>query len=80
MIVQEIKKKIIFEFEGLPIVMLEDKTIYHIKRKKIIYKKLNCRSVGYWIDRRFFTLSKLNNISFKSKKAIVIAEIIDCPF
>ena len=80
MIVQEIKKRILFEFEGLPIVMLEDKSIYHIKRKKFISQKLNCRSIGYWVDRRFFTLKKLNNISMKSKKEIVIAEIIDCPF
>jgi hypothetical protein len=80
MIVQEIKKKIIFEFEGLPIVMLDDKSIYNVNTKKIISKKLNCRSIGYWIDRRFFTLSKLNNIAVKSKKEIVISQIINCPF
>jgi hypothetical protein len=80
MIVQEIKKGILFEFKGLPIVMLEDKSIYHVKKKKLIIQKLNCRSLGYWVDRRFFSLKKLNNISFKSKKEIVIDEIIDCPF
>jgi hypothetical protein len=80
MIVQEVKKRAIFEFKDLPIVMFEDKSIYHTKRKKIINKKLNCRSIGYWIDRRFFTLRKLNSIAFKSKKEILISEIIDCPF
>lgn len=80
MIVQEIKKRILFEFEGLPIVMLDDKSIYNINTKKIISQKLNCRSIGYWIDRRFFTLSKLNNIAVKSKKEIVISQIINCPF
>jgi hypothetical protein len=80
MIVQKINKRVIFEFKSLPIVMLEDKTIWHIERKKIINQKLNCRSLGYWIERRFYTKNKLNRLSFKSNKFILIDEIIDCPF
>ncbi len=80
MIVQKINKRVIFEFKSLSIVMLEDKTIWHTERKKIINQKLNCRSLGYWIERRFYTKSKLNSLSIKSNKMILIDEIIDCPF
>jgi hypothetical protein len=80
MIVQQIKAKVIFEFKSLPVVMLENKQIYHVKRKKFIKEKLNCRSLGYWIERRFYTKSKLNKLAIKNKSEIVIQEIIDCPF
>ena len=80
MIVQEIKASIIFEFKDLPIVMLSDKKIYHKSKQKIVNKKLNCRSVGYWIDRRFYTLSKLNKLAQKTRSEILIKEVIDCPF
>lgn len=80
MIVQEIKATVIFEFKDLPIVMLSNKEIYHKSKQKIINKKLNCRSLGYWIDRRFYTLSKLNKLAVKTKGEIIIKEIIDCPF
>lgn len=80
MIVQEIKANVIFEFKGLPIVMLSDKQIYHKSKQKIVSKKLNCRSLGYWIDRRFYTLSRLNKLAQKTKSEIIIKEVIDCPF
>ena len=80
MIVQKINKRVIFKFNSLPIVILEDKTIWHTERGKIINQKLNCRSLGYWVDRRFYTLSKLNKISSKSNVEVIIDEIIDCPF
>ena len=80
MIVQEIKSTIIFEFKNLPIVMLENKEIYHKEKQKIINEKLNCRSFGYWIDRRFYTKSKLNKLALKNKSEIVVNKIIDCPF
>lgn len=80
MIVQEIKSNVIFEFKNLPIVMLSSKEIYHKEKNKIINEKLNCRSIGYWIDRRFYTKSKLNKLAIKSKFEIVTNRIIDCPF
>jgi len=80
MIVQKIKKRVLFEFKTLDIVMLEDKTMWHTKRNKIINKRLNCRSLGYWVERRFYTTSKLNKLAFKSKLEIVVNETIDYPF
>lgn len=80
MIVQEIKSTVIFEFKNLPIVMLSTKEIYHKEKHKIINEKLNCRSVGYWIDRRFYTKSKLNKLSLKCNSEIKVKELIDCPF
>lgn len=80
MIVQQVKQKAIFQFTGLPIVMLDNKSIYHVEKKRIINKKLNCRSLGYWIDRRFYTLSKLNKLSKKVSLEILVNEIVDCPF
>ena len=80
MIVQQVKAKVIFEFKNLPIVMLENKQIYHVSRNKFIQEKLNCRSFGYWIERRFYTRSKLNKLAVKINSEIVIQEIIDCPF
>ena len=80
MIVQQVKVKAIFEFKNLPIVMLENKQIYHVSRNKFIQEKLNCRSFGYWIERRFYTRSKLNKLAVKINSEIVIQEIIDCPF
>jgi len=80
MIVQNIKASVIFEFKDLPIVMLSNKEIYHKSKQKIVSKKLNCRSVGYWIDRRFYTLSRLNKLAQKTKSEIIIKEVIDCPF
>lgn len=80
MIVQQIKAKVIFEFKNLPIVMLENKQIYHVSRNKFVHEKLNCRSFGYWIERRFYTRSKLNKLAVKIKSEIVVHEIIDCPF
>lgn len=80
MIVQQIKAKVIFEFKNLPIVMLDDRQIYHTKRNKFIQEKLNCRSLGYWIERRFYTKSKLNKLAVKNESEIIIKEIIDCPF
>jgi hypothetical protein len=80
MIVQQVKKEVKFEFKDLPIVMLENKDIYHKEKQKVINQKLNCRSVGYWVDRRFYTLSKLNKLAVKTKDKIVVKELIDCPF
>lgn len=80
MIVQEIKTTVIFEFKDLPIVMLKDKSIYHKLKDKTIKERLNCRSIGYWVDRRFYTLSKLNKLAIKTKGEIIIKEVIDCPF
>jgi hypothetical protein len=80
MIVQHMKRHIKFEFKDLPIVMLENKEIYHKKRQKVIKQKLNCRSLGYWIDRRFYSLSRLNKLAIKTNSEIVVKEIIDCPF
>jgi hypothetical protein len=80
MIVQSIEKTIIFEFYKLPIVMLSDRTIWNVKRNKEIKQVLNTRSLGYWIERRFYTLSKLNKLATKTNKSIVIDEVIDCPF
>lgn len=80
MIVQQIKKNVLFEFKSLPIVMLDDRQIYNTKRNKFIQEKLNCRSLGYWIDRRFYTKSKLNRLAIKMKSEIVVEEIINCPF
>ena len=80
MIVQPIEKIVIFEFQNVPIVMLSDRTIWHTKRNKEIKQTLNTRSLGYWIDRRFYTLSKLNKLAIKTNKSIVIDEVIDCPF
>lgn len=80
MIVQKIKKTVIFEFENLPIVMLDNKRIYHTKRNKFIKETLNCRSVGYWVERRFYTKSKLNKLALKNNYEILIEEVIDCPF
>jgi hypothetical protein len=74
------KRHIKFEFKDLPIVMLENKEIYHKKRQKVIKQKLNCRSLGYWIDRRFYSLSRLNKLAIKTNSEIVVKEIIDCPF
>lgn len=80
MIVQPIEKIVIFEFSKLPIVMLSDRTIWHTERNKEIKQTLNTRSLGYWIERRFYTLSKLNKLATKTNKLIVIDEVIDCPF
>lgn len=80
MIVQQIKKNVLFEFKNLPIVMLDDRQIYNTKRKKFIQEKLNCRSIGYWIERRFYTKSKLNKLAIKNNSEIVIEEMINCPF
>lgn len=80
MIVQQVKANVLFEFKNLPIVMLDDRQIYHVKRNKFIQEKLNCRSLGYWIERRFYTKSKLNKLAIKMKSEIVIQEIINCPF
>lgn len=80
MIVQNITKKTLFEFQNLPIVMFEDKSIFHIQKGKEIKQRLNCRSLGYWIDRRFYTLSKLNKLAKKVKKEIVVEQFIKCPF
>lgn len=80
MIVHQIEKIVIFEFKNVPIVMLSDRTIWHTKRNKEIKQTLNTRSLGYWIDRRFYTLSKLNKLATKTNKSIVIDEVIDCPF
>ena len=35
------------------------KKLFNVKTGRQIKKTLNCRSVGYWIDRNFVTLSKL---------------------
>lgn len=80
MIVQSIKKKAIFRFKNLPVVMLEDKSIYHTIRRKVIAEKLNCRSKGYWIDRRFFTKGRLNELSERMNEEIELELIINCPF
>jgi hypothetical protein len=80
MIVQKIERAVLFEFKSLPIVMLDNKSIYHIVKRKYIAKKLNCRSFGYWIDRRFYTHFKLNKLATKVNYKIVIDEKIDCPF
>jgi hypothetical protein len=80
MIVQEIKATAIFEFKGLPVVMLDSKEIYHTQKQKIISEKLNCRSIGYWIDRRFYTKSKLNKLAVKNKQEIIVNKVVDCPF
>lgn len=37
------------------------KKLFNVKTGRQIKKTLNCRSVGYWIDRKFITLSKLKN-------------------
>jgi len=80
MIVQEVKASVIFEFKDLPIVMLSTKEIYHKEKQKVINEKLNCRSLGYWVDRRFYTKSKLNKLALKNKSEIVVKQLIDCPF
>jgi hypothetical protein len=80
MIIQEIKATAIFEFKGLPVVMLSNKEIYHTQKNKIIAERLNCRSCGYWIDRRFYTKSKLNKLAVKNKQEININKFVDCPF
>jgi len=80
MILQEITKTTLFEFKNLPIVMFNDKTIYDTKNNKEVKQRLNCRSLGYWIERRFYTLSKLNKLAIKSKKEITVETIIQCPF
>ena len=80
MILQEITKTTLFEFKNLPIVMFSDKTIFDIKKNKEVKQRLNCRSLGYWIERRFYTLSKLNKLAIKSKKEITVETIIQCPF
>lgn len=68
MIVQRIEKTVIFEFSKLPIVMLYDRTIWHTERNKEVKQTLNTRSLGYWIDRRFYALSKLNKLAIKTNK------------
>lgn len=80
MIVQRITKRAIYRFKNLPIVMLEDRTVYHTVKQKEVQKKLNCRSIGYWIDRRFFTVSRLNKLSERMNEEIEIELLIDCPF
>lgn len=80
MIVQRITKRAIYRFKNLPIVMLEDRTVYHTVKQKEVHKKLNCRSIGYWIDRRFFTVSRLNKLSERMNEEIEIELLIDCPF
>lgn len=37
------------------------KKLFNVKTGRQIKKTLNCRSIGYWIDRKFITLSKLKN-------------------
>jgi hypothetical protein len=80
MIVQNKEEKVLFEFKKLPVVMLRDKTIYHLIKRKEIRQRINCRSKGYWINRRFYTLSKLNSLCIKSEKIIFKKEVIVCPF
>ena len=35
------------------------KKLFNVKTGRQIKKTLNCRSIGYWIDRKFIALSKL---------------------
>lgn len=36
-----------------------DKKLYNLKTGREIKKTINCRSVGFWIGKQFFSLNKL---------------------
>ena len=37
----------------------EDKTLYNLRTNRAVKQSYNSGSIGYWIDRKFFTLKSL---------------------
>ena len=51
----------------------EDKKMYNIKTGREIKKTINCRSIGWWIGKKFYSKNKLRPFLKKIEKK-------DCPF
>jgi len=45
-----------------------DKKLYNLKTSREIKKTLNCRSIGYWIGRNFYSLNKLKPLLIRPKQ------------
>ena len=45
-----------------------DKKLYNVKTGREIKKTLNCRSVGFWLDRKFYSLNKLKPLLIRNEK------------
>ena len=50
----------------------EDKCLYNLKTNRKLNPTYNCRCMGYWIDRKFISLTRLRTVLFIPKS--------DCPF
>jgi hypothetical protein len=50
-----------------------DNCLYNLKTGRKIKQCYNCRCVGYWIDRKFYSLKKLRPLLIRPEKEY-------CPF
>ncbi len=50
----------------------EDKCLYNLKTNRKLIPHYNCRCMGYWINRKFISLTKLRTMLYIPK--------IDTPF
>lgn len=88
MIVREIKLHIRFRFNGLEnIVATFDGTIYqlpHYHNRTKIYRQINKvkigGSIGYRIDRQFYTSTKIKQLAYKVDEFIKVGETEITPF
>lgn len=44
-----------------------DNKLYNLKTGRILKQTINCYSYGYWIGKKFYTLSKLKYLLIKPK-------------
>ena len=51
----------------------KDKNLYNLKTGKKLKRTINNRLIGYWIGRKFISLTAIKPLLYKPNK-------IDCPF
>ena len=65
-----INKVIEIRYEILGIdgyVFCSDRKLYNIRTNREIKMTINCRSKGYWLKRKFYTLNKLKSLLIRPK-------------
>lgn len=85
MITKDIKLHIRFRFNSLEnIVATFDGTIYQLPSFHKNYRKINKimigGSIGYRINRQFYTSTKMKQLAYKVDEFIKIGEVIEVPF
>lgn len=48
----------------------DDKNLYNLKTGRRLRQSYNSRSIGYWLDKKFYSLNKLKPLLKKVDKTI----------